>query len=128
MTDTLVRHRRPPDRRDRILDIAEHLAPRRGYHGFSFRDVAAGVGVKSASVHHHFPTKSDLTAALADRYRTRFLGMLGEPSGPEALRLLVAGYRAALVEADAMCLCGFFWGGDRCAARCPVGEGRPVLW
>jgi TetR/AcrR family transcriptional repressor of nem operon len=26
-----------------------------GYGGFSFRDLAAEIGIKSASVHHHFP-------------------------------------------------------------------------
>ena len=30
---------------------------RGGFHGFSFRDLAADVGIKSASVHYHFPIK-----------------------------------------------------------------------
>ena len=41
----------------------------RGYNGFSFRDVAADVGIKSASIHYHFPTKAELAAAVAKDYR-----------------------------------------------------------
>jgi AcrR family transcriptional regulator len=43
-----------------------------GYDGFSFRELAADVGVKSASVHHHFPTKAILGAGVARRYTDRF--------------------------------------------------------
>jgi len=57
---------------DRILDVAEALCQRRGLEAVSFRDLAAEVGVKSASIHYHFPSKSDLALALAIRYRQRF--------------------------------------------------------
>ncbi len=99
---------RPPDRRDRILDAAERMARRGGYHGFSFREVAAAVGVKSASVHHHFPTKEDLATELAARYTERFIAGLGAPDAPGAVDRLVAAYRAALRQDDQMCLCGLF--------------------
>jgi len=100
--------RRPADRRERILDVAERLARRGGYHGFSFRDVAAEVGVKSASIHHHFPTKQDLAAALASRYCARFIAGLGDPGAADAINRLVAAYRAAIRTDDQMCLCGMF--------------------
>lgn len=29
----------------------------RGYNGLSFRELAKEVGIKSASIHYHFPTK-----------------------------------------------------------------------
>lgn len=48
------------------MDIAEAHIREVGYWGFSFRDLAANIGIKSASVHHHFPTKAGMTApALA---------------------------------------------------------------
>ncbi len=99
---------RSADRRQQILDSAERMARRGGYNGFSFRDIAAEVGVKSASVHYHFPTKADLSTALAERYSDRFLGSLGPATEPGAQLRLIAGYREALVEADQMCLCGIF--------------------
>ena len=39
--------------------------------GFSFRELAADVGVKSSSVHYHFPTKEALAAAVIRRWAER---------------------------------------------------------
>jgi len=98
-----------PAIRDRLLDAAEARARRGGYHGFSFREIAADVGVKSASVHHHYPTKADLGAALVRRYADRARDALGEPSTAEAARgRVIALFRAALERDDKMCLCGLF--------------------
>ena len=40
-----------------------------GYNGFSYADIAEVVGIRKASIHHHFPTKSDLVRKLLLRYR-----------------------------------------------------------
>ncbi len=94
-----------------ILDAAERFARTLGYNGFSFRDVASEVGIKSASVHYHFPTKADLGAAVAVRYTERFFQALGNPDDPEITpEDLLARYRGlyrhALVTDRQMCLCG----------------------
>lgn len=94
-----------------ILDAAERFARTLGYNGFSFRDVASEVGIKSASVHYHFPTKADLGAAVAVRYADRFFQALGNPEdpdiSPDALLARYRGlYRHALVTDQQMCLCG----------------------
>jgi TetR/AcrR family transcriptional repressor of nem operon len=101
----------PTGKAGEILDSAERRARRRGYNGFSFRDLAADVGIKSASVHYHFPTKADLGAAVAQRYTERFLAALGDPNAPEVapralLERYVAAFRRALVRDRQMCLCG----------------------
>src|ERR1700722_14446086 len=57
----------------RLMDLAEDHIRDSGYGGFSFRDLAAEISIKSASVHHHFPTKATMTAAVARRYGDRFL-------------------------------------------------------
>jgi len=103
---TRGKHTRPANRRDQILDVAEELARRGGYHGFSFRDVAARVGIKSASIHHHFPTKSDLVCTLVRRYANGFVGGRGTPDAADALPRLVRAYRRELRARDQMCLCG----------------------
>ena len=94
-----------------ILDVAEALVRTQGYNGFSFRDVAAAVGIKSASVHYHFPTKADLGAEVARRYADRFIDALGDPADPEQpptalLARYIAAFRHALVQDGQMCLCG----------------------
>lgn len=91
-----------------ILDAAEARIRVAGYHGVSFRDVAADVGIKSASVHYHFPTKADLAAAVARRYRQRFLAAVREAQigGMPVAAAWEAQFRKALTEDGKMCLCG----------------------
>src|ERR1700676_3710637 len=47
-----------------IMDAAEKRMRLAGFTGFSFREIAADVGIKSSSVHYHFPTKENLAAAV----------------------------------------------------------------
>ena len=61
-----------------IMSTAQELIQNKGYNGFSFRDVADAVGIKSASIHYHFPTKSDLVKEIAANYRAAFQLALGE--------------------------------------------------
>jgi TetR/AcrR family transcriptional repressor of nem operon len=95
----------------RILAIAQRMIQSHGYNGFSFRDIAAEIGIKSASVHYHYPTKGDLGAAVAARYASRFVAWLERivTEGHDArhrLTLYVGLFRAAVVEDGRMCLCG----------------------
>jgi len=62
----------PTDTKQAILDAGQKLVQTRGYNGFSFREIANHVGIKSASVHYHFPTKGALGKALLARFRTQF--------------------------------------------------------
>lgn len=94
---------------ERLMDLAEAHIRDRGYAGFSFRDLAAEVGIKSASVHHHFPTKAKMAAAVAQRYAKRFLASV-EAKPDESPEDAISAYRAAVrktIEHDGrMCLCG----------------------
>lgn len=97
--------------RDRIVAATEARMREGGYHGFSFREIAADVGIKSASVHHHFPAKEDLASAVVDDYTERLIAALGDPSESgqtpsELLERYVALFRSALVDDQRMCLCG----------------------
>ena len=99
------------NREQNILDAAEALVRERGYNGFSFREVAKEVGIKSSSVHYHFPSKEDLGAAIAENYTENFLSKLGEPKeirerGKDPVDVYVTVFRNALVRDKRMCLCG----------------------
>jgi AcrR family transcriptional regulator len=48
----------------RILAAALGLFARRGFHGTSIRDIAGEVGLQSASLYGHFPSKEHLLAEL----------------------------------------------------------------
>jgi len=53
--------------RERILDAAEHLFARRGYHGVSLRAITDRAGVPLALVGYHFASKAGLFEALFER-------------------------------------------------------------
>lgn len=53
--------------RERILDAAEHLFARRGYHGVSLRAITERAGVPLALVGYHFESKAGLFEALFER-------------------------------------------------------------
>ncbi len=108
--------------RDRILDAAELRARKGGYGGFSFREIAEDVGVKSSSVHYHFPTKADLGQELVERYTQRAMAYLGdavERTPSEAIERVTQLFRNALMRDDKMCLCGLF-GAERDALPAEV--------
>ena len=91
-----------------IMDVAEARIRRGGYNSFSFRDIAAVVGVKSASVHYHFPTKEKLAAAVARRYTDRFFQAIDErvAMGDNIVEAWRGGFRDALLHDGTLCLCG----------------------
>src|SRR5258707_8012658 len=91
------------------MDLAESHIRDAGYGGFSFRELAAEIGIKSASVHHHFPTKATMAAAVARRYGDRFLAaVVGPPkeTAEEAIAMYRSAFRTALDRDGRMCLCG----------------------
>ena len=96
--------------RERILGAAEKRVRALGFNAVSFRDLASDVGVKSSSVHYHFPQKEDLGAQLVRRYTERFQARLDEIDIEEvgpigALEAFIALYAEALVVGESVCLC-----------------------
>ena len=97
--------------KDQLLSHAEDLARRRGVDAFSFADLAKGAGIRKASVHHHFPTKADMSLALMKTYAERTLDALrtadDQPAGARLTHILNL-YRDALNGGDSLCLCVSF--------------------
>jgi TetR/AcrR family transcriptional repressor of nem operon len=98
------------DTATRILDEAEKLLQQRGYNGFSYADVAAALGITTASLHYHFAGKAALGKALIDRYTARFLTALAqiERRRPDARAQLeaYANLYAGPLRERRLCLCG----------------------
>ena len=100
------------DSRERILAAAKQVAQARGYGGLNFRDLAEDVGIKAASIYHHFPSKADLGAAVAKRYWEDSAAVLdalsAEDSDPiRCLSRYPETFRWALANENRMCLCSF---------------------
>ncbi len=99
------------DTKERIMAAARLTVQDRGYSGLSFRELAKDVGIKSASIHHYFPTKGDLGGALADRYTSDFAayldGLLADGLDPRTcLARYTDVFRDTLRNDNRMCLAG----------------------
>lgn len=94
--------------RDELIDAATRRIQHVGVNGFSYGDIAKELGIKAPSIHHHFPTKEDLVAAVAADYRARFSAMVDAiPEGTALDRIRAyAEMFTATAATDSLCLCG----------------------
>jgi TetR/AcrR family transcriptional repressor of nem operon len=98
--------------KEAILAAARRTAQAHGYSGLNFRDLADEVGIKAASIYHHFPSKADLGAAVARRYwedtAADLDSMLAGTSDPvRSLHQYPDIFRKSLEADNRMCLCSF---------------------
>lgn len=98
------------DTKEHILSAAQKLVQQRGFNGFSYADIAEEVGIRKASLHHHFATKAELGIALIEGYSaqldTELVRISALPAKADAkLAAYVAIFRGSL-DAERMCLGG----------------------
>jgi TetR/AcrR family transcriptional regulator, transcriptional repressor for nem operon len=96
---------------DEILRCARSLIVAGGYNGFSYADIAEVVGIRKASIHHHFPTKVDLVRTLLERYDEEFdagiAGMEAQFSDPiDQLQAYMGFWESCIGDpTTAFCVC-----------------------
>jgi TetR/AcrR family transcriptional repressor of nem operon len=90
-----------------IIDAAEHRMRMGGFAGFSFREIASDVGIKSSSVHYHFPTKETLAAAVVRRYTQWTSDLIDEEFAktPDPTKVWTQAFRGTLASEERMCPC-----------------------
>ena len=98
------------DTKEHILAVAQKLVQQRGFNGFSYADIAEEVGIRKASLHHHFATKAELGVALIEAFSAQldneFSRISALPGKADAkLSAYVAIFRGTL-DADRMCMGG----------------------
>ncbi|MCX4162612.1 MULTISPECIES: TetR/AcrR family transcriptional regulator [Paraburkholderia] len=99
-----------PTVREQLLQHAQTLLMTRGYNGFSYRDLADLVGVKTSSIHYYFPTKEDLALEAVDAYSSEVLSTIraiDASLAPEKkLERYAKQFGLVLGNGDQICLCG----------------------
>ncbi|TIM23661.1 MAG: TetR/AcrR family transcriptional regulator [Mesorhizobium sp.] len=101
---------------EKILDVAQSLIVAGGYNGFSYADISAAIGIRKASIHHHFPTKAELVSVLVDRYRRQaevgLESLRGELSSPaEQLQSYLNYWQTCIRDASpSFCVCAMLAG------------------
>jgi len=98
-------------RADDILCCARALIIKGGYDSFSYADISDVIGIRKASIHHHFPGKSDLVRTLVARYRqeaeTGIAELERNVSDPlEQLRAYLGYWEGCIADStNAFCVC-----------------------
>ena len=101
---------------DDIVRCTRSLIIAGGYNGFSYADISKVVGIRNASIHHHFPSKSDLVRTLVARYRDEaqagIAALERNVSDPgEQLRGYTGYWEACITDATApFCVCALLAG------------------
>jgi TetR/AcrR family transcriptional repressor of nem operon len=96
---------------DEIVACARKLLIDGGYNGFSYADIAGVVGIRKASIHHHFPSKVSLVQSLVVAHREAAEAGLAELQRAiaqplEQLRAYVSYWAACIEDASApFCVC-----------------------
>lgn len=102
--------------KEAIMAAGRRSAQAHGYGGLNMRDLASEVGIKAASIYHHFPSKADLATAIAERYWQDTQTWLEEVAGrnkdpKESLREYPETFRMSLENGNRLCL-GSFLGAE----------------
>ena len=95
------------DVKTEIMDAAERRMQQGGFGGFSFREIGADVGIKSSSVHYHFPTKEDLAAAVVRRWAEYTSELVDKEleKDPNPIRVWTKAFRGTAFSKARMCPC-----------------------
>ncbi|MDX8568247.1 TetR/AcrR family transcriptional regulator [Elizabethkingia sp. HX XZB] len=54
--------------REKIILLGDNLIRKKGYNAFSFGDISKKLGIKNASIHYHFTTKTTLVIAIIQKH------------------------------------------------------------
>ena len=101
------------DTKTAILDAAQALIQRGGANAMSYQHISQAIGIRKASIHHHFATKEALLEAVIQRYAVYFLGVVdaivqSKKNPVEKLRAYAGLFESTIREGkqDKTCLCG----------------------
>jgi TetR/AcrR family transcriptional repressor of nem operon len=106
-----LRKMKPNNTSREIMNCARSLIILGGYNGFSYADISKVVGIRNASIHHHFPSKSLLVQALLKNYREEVqLGMAelerNVPEPVEQLRAYIQYWETCIADTSSpFCVC-----------------------
>ncbi|MES2098976.1 MAG: TetR/AcrR family transcriptional regulator [Pseudomonadota bacterium] len=123
------------DTRDRILRVARDLLQTRSYLGFSFQDIADQVGIRKASLYHHFVSKEvlgvEVIRVATQQFKDWTATLTGTPQ--DKLNAYFTMYRKALRAGSGVCPAGSLapgWDNIDEALRQAAREirGVQILW
>ena len=76
--------------RDAIIKAGDELIRGRGYHAFSFSDISKTLDIRNASIHYHFPSKTDLGVAVVQQHIEKLDKLMASVAGKNPMVQLKA--------------------------------------
>jgi TetR/AcrR family transcriptional regulator, transcriptional repressor for nem operon len=94
--------------REELVVVATQLIQTAGLGAFSYGALALEVGIKSPTIHHHFPKREQLIAAVVGQYRQDFAVRVASLGDQPADQKIVSYARlySEVAKSGRMCLCG----------------------
>jgi len=65
--------KKPEERKNEILDVADLLFAQKGYDNTSTNDILEMAGIARGALYHHFKSKEEIMDSLIERYSNRVL-------------------------------------------------------
>jgi TetR/AcrR family transcriptional regulator, transcriptional repressor for nem operon len=97
-------------KKQEIMQTACDALQKGGVNGFSFRDLAETVGIKSSSVHYHFRNKNELFKAIIIDFREslaeRLTTLAEESDSLQEILFSVVDVFEGVLDEGKFCLCG----------------------
>jgi len=87
------------DRRQALVRAAFSAVAEQGFEGFRLRPIAEAAGIDHSTLHHYFPVKADLIAAVLEHVTSQLEGSMRTDLAPAArLRHHVTGIAKAVAR------------------------------
>lgn len=93
------------ERKQQILATAADILQHKSFAAFSYQDLAERLGIRKASIHHHFPTKDELGIELLKFFQARGDALMAETladaaSPGEALRMIFSMCEKVMLDGE----------------------------
>jgi TetR/AcrR family transcriptional regulator, transcriptional repressor for nem operon len=96
----------------RIVEIAMDLIQTRGFSAISYQDIADRLAIRKASIHYHFPSKTNLGVTVIQVYSAALRAHLDAVGNEDGLTTVAMferycePFRQLADTSDKVCLCG----------------------
>ena len=96
---------------EQIISTATVLLQKHGFNAFSYNDISELIGIKTASIHYHYPSKHDLGRSVMINYRNTHINAMSkidsELNSPlKKLQAFAELFTCTLGDDYRMCPCG----------------------
>ncbi|PZP42973.1 MAG: TetR/AcrR family transcriptional regulator [Pseudopedobacter saltans] len=94
--------------KEQLIEIASELLIDNGYNAFSYKTISEKIGIKTSSIHYHFPSKVDLGISVVKKHQQAMEELIARTQNAPAIKKLekIFTYYKRLAQAQKVCIVG----------------------